>query len=652
MKLFSKISKISASVVAAAICFVAAISAVFASPVAHKRASAREIDSFFDAFAVEKYEADVTVNTDRTVDFYEKITVRFTEYLPNGATTYYRSLPVDGGDRYFDITAKCSGNSAFSYRVKDNPDLDGFIDINCKGGVETGNVWTYEFSYKMLPAKAYKKEGMLLDVIGAGSSVPFSNVDVTVHLPAKYTEANVYSSAYGDDKNEYVDERWSQSEDKTLVKLHADKLPLAYNKTYRETMTVGITFAFVLPDGVLESFSATRVTGSIWAVVISGFIVIAVAIAITLYCREKKEIVKVVNLKAPQKMDPLRMGKLIDGTVDNEDVTSMIYWFAAKGYLVIDLSVKTDPILRKNNEIPDDAPSYQKVLFNGLFKKGNEVHTNDLSERYYSSIDAAKRLVTAKDVGRYEKKSCVGMFACLALALLYWIFCPLFIGMKVVGGGYKNFGMGFITLVPVVIIPWLIKTWKDRLYKNKKSKNFGWLVAAVAVGAIALLAYSFLFRIHAISRLEKALVCSVAIALLAIGVRILSFTEKHAEILGDILGFKDFIVYTEKDKIKMMLAENPELYYDILPYAQVLGVTNEWEDKFENITIAKPSWAVGNFSIFDYLLLRSVMRSTMISMLSRPQSRTGGTFIGRSGGGGGFGGFSGGGSGGGGMGVR
>lgn len=647
MKGFSKIGKALASVFAAAICFVAAIS--IGAPVQTKSASAYEV-LYGYAFIVESYQAEVTVRTDRMVEFEEKITVRFTEYLPDGATTYYRSLPVDGGDRYFDIKAKCSGNSSFSYNVKDNPDMDGFIDINCKGGVETGKTWTYEFSYTMLPARAYKKEGMSLDVIGFGSSAPIFNADVAVRLPAKYTEMEVYSGAYGYEDN--GDVTWRTSDDGKEIYLHADQLMPIYNKTYNEKMTAGITISFVLPKGTLESFSSTRVTGSIWAVLISGAIVVGLAIAITIYCRKKKEIIKVVNLKAPNEMDPLRMGKLIDGAVDNEDVTSMIYWFAAKGYLVIDLTEEDDPILRKNNELPENATSYQKVLFDGLFKRGNEVHTCELSNRYYTSIDAAKNLVSAKDASRYEKKSYVGMFACLVLAFLYWIFCPLLIGLNGVGGGYKHFGMGFITLAPVIIIPMLLKTWKDRVFKTKKSKNFVWILAALAVGIVATLAYLFAFNVHVISRLEQILVCLVSMSLCAIAVRILSFTQRHAEVMGDILGFKDFIVYTEEDKIKTMLQENPELYYDILPYAQVLGVTNEWEDKFQSITLEQPSWAVGEFTVFDYLILRSVMRSATISMLSRPQNQAGGTFIGKSGGGGGFGGFSGGGSGGGGMGVR
>ena len=115
---------------------------------------------------------------------------------------------------------------------------------------------------------------------------------------------------------------------------------------------------------------------------------------------------------------------------------------------------------------------------------------------------------------------------------------------------------------------------------------------------------------------------------------------------------------TEEDKIKVMLEENPELYYDVLPYAQVLGVTNEWEGKFKKLLVQPPSWyyTSGNLTYFDcYLINRSLNRSMMMSMArmaAEAAGKTAGSFVGRSGGGGSFGGFGGGGFGGGGGGAR
>ena len=98
-----------------------------------------------------------------------------------------------------------------------------------------------------------------------------------------------------------------------------------------------------------------------------------------------------------------------------------------------------------------------------------------------------------------------------------------------------------------------------------------------------------------------------------------------------------------------MLEENPELYYKVLPYAQVLGVTDEWEEKFAALTIEPPSWCVGyRMTVFDHMVFHRCMRRAMVVAMTPPQS----SGTGRSGGGGSFGGFSGGGHGGGGFGAR
>ena len=92
----------------------------------------------YDNIKIQRYHTDVTVNKDRTVEIKEQITV---EFLVRGLTMFYRSLPLEGA-RYENVTASCAGNEEFSYYVEENPDVDGFLDINCVGAAQKGNVWT------------------------------------------------------------------------------------------------------------------------------------------------------------------------------------------------------------------------------------------------------------------------------------------------------------------------------------------------------------------------------------------------------------------------------------------------------------------------------------------------------------------------------
>ena len=97
-----------------------------------------------DVMVIEAYDVQAEVKENRTVVFTETVTVYFTENLPKKASTFYRSLPIDGGDRYFDAWAKCEEIPNFSWNVADNPDSSDFIDINCVGGVQKNTSRTYQ----------------------------------------------------------------------------------------------------------------------------------------------------------------------------------------------------------------------------------------------------------------------------------------------------------------------------------------------------------------------------------------------------------------------------------------------------------------------------------------------------------------------------
>ena len=107
------------------------------------------------------------------------------------------------------------------------------------------------------------------------------------------------------------------------------------------------------------------------------------------------------------------------------------------------------------------------------------------------------------------------------------------------------------------------------------------------------------------------------------------------------LGFKEFVVRVEKDRIEPMAKDDPTLFQRLLPYAVVLGVADEWAERFEGLLTEpptwyeSPSWGQGNFypraMVTDLGQSMHAMGSTLTS---RPDS---------SGGGGGFSGFSGGG---------
>jgi uncharacterized membrane protein len=188
---------------------------------------------------------------------------------------------------------------------------------------------------------------------------------------------------------------------------------------------------------------------------------------------------------------------------------------------------------------------------------------------------------------------------------------------------------------------------------NKKGKNVfharslilryvGWALSILSAFAVAYLWIEFM------DSTAKNVLALVGFAI-CITAFILSFfirqrTDNAHEILQKIEGFKMFLETAEKERLETLVEENPQYFYDILPYTYVLGISDKWVSNFKDIAIEPVSWYTSTQTFNNrtfYYSLSSAMNSTTRAMTSTPQAQSTGGFS--SGGG-----FSGGGVGGGG----
>ena len=72
------------------------------------------------------------------------------------------------------------------------------------------------------------------------------------------------------------------------------------------------------------------------------------------------------------------------------------------------------------------------------------------------------------------------------------------------------------------------------------------------------------------------------------------------ELYGRVLGFRDFIKTAAYDRLKMLSDEDPEYYFNILPYAYIFGMSTKWADKFANFKIPQPGWYEGAYPYDPY----------------------------------------------------
>ena len=72
-------------------------------------------------------------------------------------------------------------------------------------------------------------------------------------------------------------------------------------------------------------------------------------------------------------------------------------------------------------------------------------------------------------------------------------------------------------------------------------------------------------------------------------------TKYGEQIYARVMGFRNFLETSEKERLEELVMENPNYFYKILPYTYVLGISKKWISKFENIQMPRI-----DMGTFDY----------------------------------------------------
>lgn len=89
-------------------------------------------------------------------------------------------------------------------------------------------------------------------------------------------------------------------------------------------------------------------------------------------------------------MDSAVVGYVIDGSVDDKDVISLILYWADKGYLKMKEKGKEDMEFIKLKDIPESEPRYQQTMFKELFKKKDQVNASSLQYKFADTVAIVK----------------------------------------------------------------------------------------------------------------------------------------------------------------------------------------------------------------------------------------------------------------------
>ena len=565
-------------------------------------------------YTISTYDVKINVAENNVLSITETISCVFT--TPSHGI--YREIPLinkvkrtDGSKHtYFTKVTNITVNNIYK-KSKSREKLT--LKIGDANKYVTGNQ-TYVISYDYHLGKdgTNKYDELYFNIIGDKWTTSINKVTFTITMPKEFDESLIgFSSGY-------------KGSTTSNVTHYTDD-----NVIYGETTSVllagqALTIRLELPNGYFVGVKSTISKSILILSYVIPAVFLVVVLIIFFYSCNKNRYIQTVEFYPPKDLNSLDVALIYKAKVSNKDVVSLIVCLADKGYLKIEEEIKGSIKLVRLNEDYSRLNAQEKQLMEAIFDSGEKVSLDSLKNASFSS----KISKITQNVNDKENREVYVQTKLMILKNLMPILAIL-----------TPICSTLVLLLDFLIVIWLFPIVGFTLLRFSYKQKFMWLFAMFWGGIPfgVLIYYVCLYG----SMYTLALIMGIVLGL---GIYMLSRktafrTDEGGKLYAQIMGFKHFIKTAEKDRLEALCDDNPSYFYDILPYAYVLNVSNVWIKKFENIALANPQWYEGKY--YDHVSIFSVTNSlTTYSSMSY-----GG---GSSGGGSSGGGFSGGGSGGGG----
>ena len=587
-------------------------------------------------YVIDKYDIDIKVNENNTFDITETITAYF-NVEKHGI---YRKIPLKNK------VVRLDGSTSTNRAKISNVSVDNEFQTSKSNGVYniqigsedktlTGEqTYTIKYTYDIGKDPVKNYDELYINIIGNEWDTVIGNVTFNITMPKEFDSSKLgfSSGAKGLTGNSNI---------KYLVS--DNTITGSYNGILNpgEALTVRTE----LPEDyfVGENNNTSLQDYLIFIVPIIGLIISA--ILWYLYGRDNK-VVETVEFYPPEGFNSLEIGFLYKGSADSTDVTSLLIYLADKGYIKI-VETEEKSLFTKSKSFKiiklkdyDGNNVNERLFLEGLFKDSmteDEVNLSELYNQFYLTDNKILENVNSKENKQkiFEKKaSSKKIFIVLMMIISYLLITAIPI---INYGDSSNLivalifpAAGFSVLFGILLGHTPIATKIVVLIWGLGFGGVPWIATvlpAIVQETIYLIGYLI------------GIICLIGMAIC------LKFISKRTpyglNMLGKIKGFKTYLETAEKNQLESMVSQNPNYFYDILPYTYVLGISDKWIKKFETITMQEPDWYVGT-SYFSVAAFGSFMNTAMASantaMSSSPSSggsSGGGSSGGGSGGGGG-----------------
>lgn len=507
----------------------------------------------------------------------------------------------------------------------------------------------YTLQYEVAPitSKGYKNAYYNIYPTGWQNDIPEgSTFSITFPEKIKPDSLQIYYGRYGERMNgsDIVSLTWSGNTVSGILK---------------ETLSVGTGMAFYVPmePGYFTDVH-TVFSNNVLLIVVSGIAGIVLIVLFFIFGKDKA-IIPSIQFHPPKGLDSAAVGYIVDGNVSDTDIVSLILYWASQGYIKILETGKSTLAFRKVKKLPNYVPAYESTLFDAIFGQhapiGKEVPLSSLRYKTAEAFLKTRQQIAEEYSNKiYTKGSKIARTVSIILSCI-----PLFM-FTVCLIKYTTINI-LVLILPILYVTAMLLFNRTVDYWYSKAKNLRLFSGSisVAIGVTALAAFLIVYG----GGMLKGKILNFLPGLLAativslIGIPLTGFMRKRTdaciEWMGYLAGLRDFIETAELERMEVIAQESPHLFYHILPFAYVFGLTDILLDKMKDLTLPAPEWyetQSGSMPCFDFYLMRRIVHTDMrqaVNTIStpKPAESSGSSSGGFSGGGFSGGGFGGGGGG-------
>ena len=605
--------------------------------------SSSSSESVADGYTIDSYNVKLNVNENSVVDVTEIITVNFYEEGHHGIYKFVPSwLEYTGKDGKTisreslveNLQAVGDEYSLDTVKGKDRIKI-GSSNYTLTTGLKTYTI-TYQYNMGQDPFEGFDE--FIFHIFGDYWGTTINNASVEITMPKTFDENSI---KFFTDK--YRNNDVTSSVDFYIVgnTLYARASSLKLQKS----LTVDIE----LPEGYFVGAESTY--GSI-SLVLCLIIIMFAIIAFIKWLKHGKDynnFSETVEFYPPEGYDSATIGYIYKKDTGRKLAIAIIVQLASKGFIRIDESedkkvrtitnlCSTDVNKAINRQIivtklKDATKKSDIKLMNELFQKSTTATINDDFDNFYKKT---KKLVSNECIkivsdsindytsdeisnmaNQIKEKAFAGKPQMTSNEQL--VFDQLFANgdtniLSEDREFYKVFGK---------ISENLQNEFQDKINDVNSYKHMAITSLLFYIGSIY-----FIFSFSIIKDLNpkfKILYLIAFIALIVIFIFAILMKRKNnygEKIMAKIKGFKNYLETAEKDQINSLVNDNPNYFYDILPYAYVLGVSKTWIEKFEKIPM--PENDMGNFDYCNMDSFNSLSDSVYLPHYSSNSSCGGG----------------------------